>query len=218
MDLYSHGYKLDLSPEKFGELRESNDIAHDGAAIRSRIEQDGYLLLRGLVDRERVLEARREILLKFAIVGEIDAINHPLMQAVQSEESIIDKVNLVAFTESIRSGQAFSGIGRTPELLAVLERYFDEPPRSFDFRWSRFVRPGETTGFHSDSPYVNRGSQLVTSAWIPLGDVTQEEGALLVLENSHKNLLVKERYSDRDSDRDGLGWLSTNPITLQRLR
>ena len=62
---------------------------------------DGYLFVRGLIDRETVLEARREILLKYAIVGEIDGIHHDLMDAIQSSHSFIDTVNLRAFTESV---------------------------------------------------------------------------------------------------------------------
>ena len=36
-------------------LRESNEIGDDAAALRQRLEEDGYLLLRGLHDRDAVL-------------------------------------------------------------------------------------------------------------------------------------------------------------------
>lgn len=36
-----------------------------------------------------------------------------------------------------------------------------------------------------------------------------------MLEDSHKDQRLRNRYSSKDADRDKLGWLSTNPITLQ---
>ena len=55
------------------------------------MEDEGYLLFRELIDPDVVLAARREILLKYATVGEIDSINHPLMDAIQSDDAFIEK-------------------------------------------------------------------------------------------------------------------------------
>jgi len=214
--LYSQGHELDLDPDKYGELWDSSHLVDDMAALRSRMDEDGFWLMRGLIDRDRVLEARREIMLKYAIIGEIDDVNHPVMEGIQSRESFIDKVNLLAFTESVMTGQAYRSVVMDDALTGLLGRFFESPVQTFDFRWWRFMRPGETTGFHCDSPYINRGTQRVISAWIPLGDVPREEGGLIVLEGSHKDERLKERYSHKDADRDRLGWLSTNPITLQK--
>ena len=38
-------------------MREANEIAHDAATLRQRLEHDGYLLLRGFLPREEVLGA-----------------------------------------------------------------------------------------------------------------------------------------------------------------
>src|SRR5437016_7431053 len=70
--LTSHGFQLNTSADSFGELRPSNDILPDAGALRARIADEGYLLLRGLYDREVVLNARRELLAKMATTGEID--------------------------------------------------------------------------------------------------------------------------------------------------
>ena len=42
-ELTSFGHSLDLSPRAFGELRRSNDIAHDATQLRTRMAEDGYL-------------------------------------------------------------------------------------------------------------------------------------------------------------------------------
>src|SRR5438445_12790266 len=70
--LTSHGFRLNTSAASFGELRPSNDILSDADALRARIAEDGYLLLRGLYDKEVVLNARHELLAKMAASGEID--------------------------------------------------------------------------------------------------------------------------------------------------
>jgi len=48
-----------------------------------------------------------------------------------------------------------------------------------------------------------------------MGDISKEEGALVVLEGSHLSPKLTE-YSGKDADRDKLGWLSTDPIKLQQ--
>lgn len=216
MQLSSNGHSLDISPEAFGPLRDCNDLIGDIEALKERMSDDGYLMFRGFLDRDKVLEARREIMLKFATVGEIDSINHPYMDGIKSETSFIDKVNLIAFTESIRTGVAYSNVVREPSLIRFFEEFLGGEIRTFDFRWPRFMRPGECTGVHCDGPYITRGTTNVWSAWIPIGDVTMVEGALVILEGSHKNEGLRRSYGTRDADREGIGWLSTDPVGLQK--
>ena len=60
--LTSNGIPLDTSPAAFGELRESNDLLDDMPALRERMAEDGYLLLRDYLDLEWVMDARRSVL------------------------------------------------------------------------------------------------------------------------------------------------------------
>ncbi len=213
--LTSNGVAMDTRADKFGELRPSNDILEDAEALRERLADEGYLFFRALIDRDAVLEARREILLKYAIVGEIDAIHYPLMDAIGSTQTFIDKVNLRAFTESVRSGLAYERVVTDDAVIDFYRRLFGGPVRPYDFRWPRFVRPGEACGFHYDGPYMNRGTDRVYTSWIPLGDVPKEEGSLIILENSHKAEALLSGYARKDADKDRFGWLSTNPLKLQ---
>ncbi|MEM8954797.1 MAG: phytanoyl-CoA dioxygenase family protein [Verrucomicrobiota bacterium] len=216
MTLTANGNELDTSSEAFGELRASNDLLGDATALLSRINEEGYLLFRGLIDREEVLAARREILLKYATVGEIDSINHPLMDAIQSEDTAIDKVNLRAFSESVRTGVAYENVVLNRRLMSFLADLLGEDVRAFDFRWPRFVRPGEGCGFHYDGPYMNRGTHKIFTTWIPLGDVKREEGGLILLENSHRSEVLLDGYAKRDADKDKISWLGTDPVRLQK--
>ena len=76
MNWTSNGFDLDTRPEAFGELRDANELMGDVEALRGRMAEDGYLLLRGALDREVVLAARRELCEKLAAVGEIDTWRH----------------------------------------------------------------------------------------------------------------------------------------------
>ena len=60
--LTSNGIPLDMSPDAFGELRESNDLLDNIPALRARMAEDGYLLLRNFLNREWVMEARKAVL------------------------------------------------------------------------------------------------------------------------------------------------------------
>jgi ectoine hydroxylase-related dioxygenase (phytanoyl-CoA dioxygenase family) len=212
--LYCGGVELDTSPAKLGELQDSRDIAGDIAACKARMNEEGYLFFRGLIDRDVVLEARREIMLKYAIVGEIDSINHPVIEGIQQENTFIDKVNLFAFNESIRTGLAYNNVIMNERLVSFYERFLGGKITTFDFKWPRFVRPGEGCGLHCDVVYVGRGTRNLWSSWIPIGDVTREEGALIILERSHTSKLLEE-YWTKDADRDKIGWLSNDPPALQ---
>ena len=60
--LTSNGIPLDTSSDAFGELRESNDLLDDMSALRERMAEDGYLLIRDYLDLEWVTDARRSVL------------------------------------------------------------------------------------------------------------------------------------------------------------
>lgn len=204
--------------EALGELRDASDCLDLGAdALRQRLAEEGYLFFRGLLPTADVLAAREEILLKYAIIGEIDAINHPLMDAIQSQHSFADQVNLRAFTASVRTGQAYQQVVRHPRILAFMERLIGDQARPYDFCWPRFVRPGEGCGYHYDGPYMSRGTapERIFTTWIPLGDVARHEGALMLLQGSHQNDELLSTYARKDADRDRIPWLGTDPVKLR---
>jgi hypothetical protein len=216
MNLTTNGHPLDTTPERFGELEPANASLGDPAALRERMADQGYLFFRGLLDPSIVLDARREILLKYAILGEIDD-RHPLDDAVAGSGAGVPTANLRAFSDSVRSGAHYRRVTDGPEVLGIHEALLDGAVRVFDMRWPRFVRPGEGCGFHCDGPYMNRGTSRIFSSWIPLGRVERHEGALVLLEGSHASERLKDGYLDRDADRDGLTWLADDPVEVQRL-
>src|SRR5262245_14152900 len=78
LELKSNGHRLDTSEEAFGELRDSSYLAGDGEALRTRMQEDGYLYMRGCLDRDEVLAARREIVSRLAAEGLFDPATDPM--------------------------------------------------------------------------------------------------------------------------------------------
>ena len=197
--LCSNKVPLDLTPAAFGELKDSSDLLNDTAALKLAMDTQGYLLLRNLLDRDLVAAARHEILLKYATIGELSP-SHSYDDAIYNPDSALRSVDLRAFTQSVRDGQAYESVVLADSLLEVHRKLLGGEVRSFDFRWPRLARPGEGCGIHCDGPYMNRATDKIYSSWIPLGRVDKHEGALMVLERqpNHRELLGD--YLDRDAD------------------
>lgn len=211
--LTANGFVVDTAPDRFAELSTANDLLDDPAGLRDAMDDRGYLFFRGLLDPSVVADARHEVLLKYAILGEVDD-RHPLDDAVAGDARAVPEANLRAFSESVRSGARYMAVTDAPEVIAVHTALLGGEVKSFDMRWPRFVRPGEGCGFHCDGPYMNRGTSRIFSSWIPLGRVTRAEGALLLLEGSHRSGRLHDGYLRADADRDGLTWLDDDPAVV----
>ena len=213
--LTANGHPLNTSKEAYGELRSSIDVLDDADELRQRMDTEGYLYFPGLIPRAEILAARKEILLKYQAIGEIDP-SRPVMDAIYCEDSAVGEVNLRAFSESVRSGLAYEHIVTHPALMAFYERFFDTEPKPYDMRWPRFARPGEGCGFHYDGPYMARGTDRLFSSWIPLGDIPRIEGGLIILEPSKQQSRMLARYAAMDADKDKLEWIGLDPEKLRK--
>ena len=94
--LTSHGHVIDTGPEKFGFLRESNDLLANPDGLRRRMNDDGYLFLRNVLERDVVCDARREILEKLTPINEVDS-RYPMMEAISSGESTRRTIDIKRF-------------------------------------------------------------------------------------------------------------------------
>jgi ectoine hydroxylase-related dioxygenase (phytanoyl-CoA dioxygenase family) len=215
MTLTANGHRLRTDPEHFGELVDSIALVDDPDALRSRFNADGYVFLRGFLPADVVLRARREILTKYAIIGEVDD-RLPVTEGVAGDGHAVLETNMRAFTESVRTGHHYEAVILHDGLLSMVGHLLDAEATPFDFRWPRLVRPGEGCGFHCDGPYMSRGTDRHLSTWIPLGAVTPANSGLIVLEASHTNQDLLDGYLSKDADRDGLVWLDEDPSLVQQ--
>ena len=203
-----------MSPSKFGELRSSNDLLNTPSKLRQRITEDGYLLLRGLLNKEKVKAARDELLIKMNRNGSVDE-NYLIREGVDLEmKNKVDQANL-------RNGVAVRNLTQKGEMIDFYNQFFGEPARAFDFIWVRAVSVGTATGCHYDWVYMGRGSKQLHTSWTPLMDVSKTEGSLAILKGSHQfNQLISTYGSiDVDDERSTQqfgGWYTQDPMEVQK--
>lgn len=187
----------------------------DVSLLRQRLQEDGYLCMRGLIPTEAVQAARQ-----------------CLFHQMQEDEALDTDC-----TVDMPRGQGKSYMGQKhvthhPDFLSMCEhpalynffsRLFDESTVSFDYKWARAVPQGAAgTNAHMDVVYMGRGSQDLKTCWIPIGDVSLENGPMCVLPHSHNapsTQKIRDTYGKMDVDRDGFegGWYTNNYIEMSEL-
>ncbi len=195
VSLASVGHRLDISEEAFGELRESSYLIGDAETLRSRMENDGYLFLRGFFKREDVLATRAVIVERLAVEGLLQPGTDPMAAIIKREEKSNFRPDLAKANFPLER-LLYSG-----PMMEFYREFFGEPVLHYDFTWLRSVSPGKGTSPHCDVVYMGRGTrQKLLTAWVPLGDAPLCLGGLMILEGSHRKHEQLRHYLERDVD------------------
>ena len=202
-------------PQLGTDLRDSHDLLGDAGALRARMQEDGYVLLRGLLDRRIVRRARRTILEFMRDNGGAIVAGDDLMAGRINPEG---KAPPLSGRNPITEHPHLKAVFEGKRLFDCLETYFGEPARTFEYKWLRAVGNSEFTGVHYDIVYMGRGSKRLHSCWVPFDDIAPEMGTLAICVGSHRLpgfAKLRRTYgaSDVDDDRYS-GWFSTDPIEI----
>ena len=192
-------------------LREANDLLGNLDALNARLEEDGYLLIRGLHNRRKVHAARQFLLEKLDENGQLDT-SYPLSQGVPAAGK---RGRFPGGNKQVTHDPACLDVVESPEIMDFCEMYFDAPVITYDFKWLRVIPPGGFSGAHYDIVYMGRGTKRVLTCWTPLDDVPFELGPLMLLVGSHRFEAIRKTYAEMDVDRDHVtGSFSYDPIEL----
>lgn len=206
--IVSYGHELDMSEDKFGILRDSSDAADDVAELHRRFAEDGYLYMKGYLERDRVLEARAAITDRLAAAGVLDPA-YPKMDAVTKPDAgYIFKPEITNGCEPVQN-LLYSG-----RLTDFYRKFYGEEIRHYDYTWLRAIGPGKGTNPHCDLPYMGRGTHKHMTCWMPYGDISFELGGLMVLEGSHKRMDLLQNYVYRDVD----GYCENKPKEVEKAK
>ncbi len=212
---------LDTDPQYWGELIDSTPLRDDPAALRQRMEEEGYLYLKAFFPRPLIEVARIDILNKLAEHGCFNP-DYPLSEGV-----LLPGSQPTGFSPEIaRQSTAIQRIVFGPEIETFYTRLLDGPIRHFDYIWVRTMGRGEGTKPHCDLVYMGRGTRRLCTAWIPYGDLNPAIGGLILLEHSHRKADRIRSYLESDVDtycenlpereaRRFHGALSNNPVSLR---
>ena len=226
-DLYSCGLRIAGGERELGLMRESSTLTSNTEALRARIREDGYLLLRGALDRNLVMSARRRVLEQLSSEGQLDPTSD-IMDGVQKQGAKLFFQPELAQKNNVQLQELLYN----PEgnLMRFMEQFLDGEVLHYDFTWLRCLSPGPGTPSHCDIVFMGRGTRNLFTAWVPLGDISFTMGGLMVLENSHTNQRLQQTYGARDVDSYCInkeddpartangynGWLSEDPNHIRQ--
>jgi len=218
-----------------------NYAINDLANVRQRLTQDGYLLLRGFLPRQQVLEAREAILKDLMNNGfvvpakpkeasELNYLTRTEGNPTELDRDLTEEARAPAKDASVSPGLlARQDLTGHPAVKKVLEHektseffawLFGQPPVVIGYKWLRAVAKDLFTGVHVDRVYVGGGSERLHTAWIPLGDVPVTMGSLVVATGSHASeqfRQVREIYNNSKVGKDGVesGWLTDDASAVK---
>jgi hypothetical protein len=169
---------------------DSTDILDDGPALAERLERDGYLFIRRLLQPETVLRVRRRLLEKASAGGWLDpespvewGVACPAAACKDPEDSYMKVFRGIWADEELHR------LRTQPAVLALFERIFGEPALAHPLFIQRNIFPQSedfdfTTGAHQDRVHI--GGATSYAVWLPLHDCPPEQGSLAVAAGSHR--------------------------------
>ena len=203
--------ELELGGKHLGHLREANELMGDADALRARMQEDGYLLIRRLHDPNKVKATRRMLINNLDSNGQIDR-SHPIDEAWIATGA---RGSFMGGAKAVTHSPEFLGLAESPELMQFFSEFLNGPSLTYNYKWPRVVGKGDFTGAHYDVVYMGRGTTNLYTLWTPLGDVAYEKGPLAILEGSQHFEQVKATYGQMDVDRDHVtGAFSNDPLEL----
>lgn len=187
--------------EYLGPLRESADLTGRPGALAGRLDDDGYLFLRGAVDPTLVRDARRAVFRRLAAVDEVVEPDGDARASGRSRRLELAP-DRGAFWQSVSEQPAMRAVTHGAGLRAVMAELLGEPARAFDFIFLRPGVNGRFTNIHCDKPFFTRKTDRVLTCWLALGPVPVERGPLFVVEGSHRWPDVRAAVEGYDVGRD----------------
>jgi ectoine hydroxylase-related dioxygenase (phytanoyl-CoA dioxygenase family) len=218
--LQSNGYPLSSAPERMSRLVATSSN-RSMAELHEQYQAQGYLWLKGLLDREEVLAFRRRYFEFFRDAGMLA----PGSDAVDGIYSGDPMPNFNKQLVEIVRWAAYEAFCLSKPVWQFYEAFFEGAPYLHKRKLIRHGLPQDThcTGAHYDLVYLRGGTNRICTSWIPIGDTAVEMGGLVYLEGSDTwgrqneaaynarsaDLPAEERISAYNKHMS-TGWLSQN--------
>jgi ectoine hydroxylase-related dioxygenase (phytanoyl-CoA dioxygenase family) len=169
-------------------MQSSNELLGDPDALRARLADESYLYFEQLIPKETIVALRRRMLTTLADLGWVRG-GDDLMKG----HAIIDPVRegddeFFRALGEIQRIEEFHELAHDEHLTAVMQQVLGESAFAHPLKIARIIFPefeAISTPPHQDFPN-NQGTENLTAAWVPVGDVPVEIGGLAVLRGSHR--------------------------------
>ena len=202
-----------------GELKDTNLKNTTDEKLRQSLNDNGYLFLRNVIEKNDITKARNDI---FEKLKNVDELEDPFTEGIWSGRSKRDELhkNRGVFWENVSNTKSLRKITNGNNLKSVFSRIFGISSIGFDFIFLRAVSGGKFTHMHCDAGFFTRKTQKVLTCWLVFTDITMDKGPLFIIEGSHKFSDIKTKYKGFDVDihKHMKATIDTNPITFAQER
>ena len=217
MEALINGVKVPNS--LLSELKETNLKNTTDEKLRQTLNDNGYLFLRNVIEKNDITKARNDI---FEKLKNVDELEDPFTEGIWSGRSKRDELhkNRGVFWEKVSNTKSLRKITNGNNLKSVFSRIFGISSIGFDFIFLRAVSGGKFTHMHCDAGFFTRKTQKVLTCWLVFTDITMDKGPLFIIEGSHKFSDIKTKYKGFDVDihKHMKATIDTNPITFAQER
>jgi ectoine hydroxylase-related dioxygenase (phytanoyl-CoA dioxygenase family) len=182
----------------------------DAAALQADFRRDGYVVVRGLLERSRVLALRRHA---EQLLAQSDAPDSPHAAFTQKALSSSGALRFAKLSGLIERDREFAELFASDAFVDVVELLLG--PRARLFRDVLVVKPARTgakLSAHQDSAYWDVEPMALVSAWVALGDVDEQQSPLTLSPATHGRLVehgifLRDRLQVPTALTRGLRWL-----------
>ena len=229
--LVSNGFELSRAADRLGWL-EPTDAQRPVGEIWEQFQAQGYVWLKGILDRRMVLDFRALFFQAYAELGML-APGAPLEEGVysgQREPSGAARQKLVEITR----WADYEAFCLSEPIRRLYQAMLGGPVYLHKRKLIRYTIPHDPscTGAHYDLVYLRAGTERVYTSWIPIGDTPVEMGGLVYLEGSdawgrkqeaefsrlNADLPPEQRISAYNKNMTDTGWLTRDlPSLAERL-
>jgi hypothetical protein len=183
--------------QSYPDFLDSTDLLTDGAALRDRLDRDGYLFIRGLLPAPDILAVRDRLLAKAASGGWLDP-DHPVQAGIANPASACKdpEDRYMRVFRNLWMDEDLHRLRIDSAVTGLFARIFGEPALAHPMFVQRNIFPQTdgfdfTTGAHQDRVHI--GGATSYAMWMPLGDCPREKGALAVAAGSHTTGILETK-------------------------
>jgi ectoine hydroxylase-related dioxygenase (phytanoyl-CoA dioxygenase family) len=223
MELYAHDKPLVKTPDRMDWLIPSDPDA-PMAELQRQYRTQGYLWLKGILPRERVLKFRETYFKALEPFGLLKAGTPPVEGIAAPEPPPMSAALRKLETQAVKWA-VFEAFCFMPEIVEFYETFLGGHTYLHKRKLIRRTQPGTSwaTPAHYDLVYLRGGTdKSLCTSWIPIGDIPVEMGGLVYLEGSdaagrkyeaeftrlNTDLSPEERINAYNKNMEEGGWLS----------
>jgi ectoine hydroxylase-related dioxygenase (phytanoyl-CoA dioxygenase family) len=198
-------------------FEDSTALLDDAEALVGRFRRDGYVLLRGVVDQDLLLDVRRAITGVLQSHDWLDPAHDPMVAVPQTGPFGEGEERYLEVYDDVQRLECFHAVPHHASVRRCITALMGATAFPHPLSIARLMFPDNeewTTPEHQDYPN-NQGTEELYACWIPLSGCSPDDGNLSILRGSHVHgvaplraaLGAGNRKAELGPQYDGLDWV-----------